>query len=185
MNFLYKLFNKLGRRLYSGSVLPVRRLGKQFYSPLQLDSKELKRLAIVKVANFFATATLFFMVAGLIPNLLRLTFSMPISWTVFAYWGAVGIGVAFVPILHFICWMTYGYTQEEVDRFVELDEQMEELRRQEEETMEQLNELRKNMADALASQNGGIILEALPLDEAEDAEFSVPSSTGIPKDKLH
>ena len=108
MNFLYKIFNTLGHKLHPGAISPIRRSGKQLYSPLQLDNKELGSVVVVKFINFLVTAWMLFMVAGLIPNLMRLTFSMLFSWTVFMYWGMVGIGIALVPLLHFLCWITYG-----------------------------------------------------------------------------
>ena len=95
-----------------------------------------------------------------------------------------------VPLLHLVCWMTYDYSPERVDYLVELDEQAEAVRQQEEETMAQLAELRRNFAEAIAS-GGGIVMnqDLIPMDgepgESEDSEFSVQSSTGIPKNKLH
>ncbi len=188
MNFLYKIFNNLGHKIYPGDMIPIRYKGEKFYSPFQIeDDKEFQRLVITKIIFGFIAVSLLFLVAGLIPNLLRLTFSISFSWTVFTYWGVAGSMLGLVPLVHLICWLTYDYPPERIEFLVELDEQVEALRQQEEETMAQLAELRRRFTDAMAS-GGGIVMspDMIPMEgETENTEFSIQSSTGIPKNKLH
>ena len=188
MNFLYKLFNKLGHRFYPEDMIPIHYKGKRFYSPFQTeDDKEFRKVVTSKIFTGLIMIVLCVAVAGLIPNLFRLTFSIPFSWTVYMYWGIAGSILGWVPFVHLLCWMTYGYSPERVEYLVERDEQAEAMRQQEEATMAQLAELRRNFAEAIAS-GGGIVMnqDLIPMgEEAEDGEFSAPSYTGIPKNKLH
>ena len=186
MNFLYKLFNKLGHSLYPRDMIPLRHKGGRIYSPLQIeDGKDLRKIVTSKIFTSIIAIVLCVAVAGLIPNLLRLTFSIPFSWTVFMYWGAAGALLGCVPVVHLLCWLTYDYPPERVEYLMDLEEQTEALRHQEEETMAQLADLRRNFAQALAS-GGGIVMdpEGFPTD-GDAEEFSAPSFTGIPKNKLH
>jgi hypothetical protein len=83
--------------------------------------------------------------------------------------------------------LTYDYSPERIEYLMDLEEQAEAMRQQEEATMAQLAELRRNFAEAIAS-GGGIVMnqDLIPMgEEVEDGEFSVPSHTGIPKNKLH
>jgi len=186
MNFLYKLFNRLGHRLYPEDMIPIRYKGERIYSPFQIeDGKEFRKIVTSKIFVGLIAIVLCVAVAGLIPNLLRLTFSIPFSWTVYMYWGTAGSILGWVPFVHLLCWLTYDYSPERVEYLIDLEEQVEALRQQEEATMAQLAGLRRNFAQALAA-GGGLIMgpEVLPMD-GDAEEFSSPSSTGIPKNKLH
>lgn len=188
MNFLHKIFNKIGHKIFPMVITPLRWKGAKIYSPSQVG-EELNKIFVSKSLSYLLFAVLFFVAAGLIPNILRLTFSVPFSWTVFVCWGIVGALFAAIPLFHFMFWLTYGYTEEQVEFFVQRDAEEEAFRRQEEETLRQLDEMRRNFASVIAGggrpgMDGGIILDAVSVDEAEDADFSVPSH-GIDKSKLH